>query len=452
MPRGAFLWPPGAVSALGLRAQSVDGVAGLPVVALELLAAQAVADLGTWVTAFPGADQAALASALRSAGVPLNAMGAMAGLAGAGPIGQAAAAGVAGSAGVAGPAGFSAGAAPELSFVAGAGPMAARADSGAREGASSPAGFVGTEAGSVEAITAAATAEAAAATAPIDDAAWSTVSPTMTPATLRARFEAVYIALARSPEGLSLSPSARAARAMAVVAGSDAGGLSPRARAAAVWSVMPQVFQGDLHMVAPSARGDAESPASAAPWIRPGQAGLAGLASRAGEALGSFVAPASAELATAGGRSQAPSLAERVDAPVYVDTARPEAGSSGASASGGSAASATARPGRTFSQFGGGEPEIPAWFEGAARKLLEDKSGAGGMTLAELVLVTAMPEKQIAASPKGAASHGGGHGASKAHGKHEDKTPDVAKLAAEVYAEVLKLIETARERSGDPYQ
>ena len=28
----------------------------------------------------------------------------------------------------------------------------------------------------------------------------------------------------------------------------------------------------------------------------------------------------------------------------------------------------------------------------------------------------------------------------------------VAKLAAEVYAEVLKLIETARERSGDPYQ
>ena len=38
------------------------------------------------------------------------------------------------------------------------------------------------------------------------------------------------------------------------------------------------------------------------------------------------------------------------------------------------------------------------------------------------------------------------------HGKHDDKKPDVAKLAQDVYAEVLKLIETARERSGDPYQ
>jgi ribosomal protein S25 len=87
--------------------------------------------------------------------------------------------------------------------------------------------------------------------------------------------------------------------------------------------------------------------------------------------------------------------------------------------------------------------------------MLEERSGSsGGMSLAELVLVTAVPQKQIAASAKSASasSHAGHahHGAGK--GKGEDKKPDVHKLAEEVYAEILKLIDTARERSGDPYQ
>jgi hypothetical protein len=113
------------------------------------------------------------------------------------------------------------------------------------------------------------------------------------------------------------------------------------------------------------------------------------------------------------------------------------------------------RPGRTFSQSGGGEPEIPAWFEAAARRMLDDRSPGAGMSLAELVLVTsaATPSKSIAAATRGASSSpaqsapmtsGGAAGGGP--------KPDVDKLALEVYEEVLRLIDIARERSGDPYQ
>jgi len=222
--------------------------------------------------------------------------------------------------------------------------------------------------------------------------------------------------------------------------------MSPRARAAAVWSVMPQVYQGDLDMVAPAARAEVGEGARGDEWAE-ARPGLSGLASRAGEALGSFVAPQDAELATAGGRRSEP-LADRASAPVYVDTsADPSRPAEQA------ARQAMARPGRAFSQVGGGEPEIPAWFEGAARKMLEERSGsAGSMTLAELVLVTAVPQKAIAASPRHASSHSGHAKHGKDSHKGEEKKPDVNKLAQEVYAEVLKLIDSARERSGDPYQ
>lgn len=434
MPRGAFLWPPGAVSALGLRAQGVDGVAGLPVVALELLAAQAVADLGTWVTAITGtslagADQTAVANALRAAGMlPPGAAPSFAGAA-------MAAAGLA-------PSFATGGAVPsELPMVAGTAPSSGEAGT---------AGTMQAGAAGAFATDAAIAAEASAAGAHVDDAGWSELSPAGTTApvaALRARFEAVYVALSRSAEGMSLSPSARAARAMAVVAGRDGSGLSPRARAAAVWSVMPQVYQGDLDLLAPPARGEGADARSADEWTE-ARPGLAALASRAGEALGSFVAPRGAELVTAGGR-QAEALAQRAAEPVYVQTA-PAAQSASADLQ---PQRQMARPGRTFSQVGGGEPEIPAWFEGAARKMLEERSGgSAGMSLAELVLVTAVPQKQIAASAKSAASHSGHAKHGHEHGKGEDKKPDVNKLAQDVYAEVLKLIDSARERSGDPYQ
>src|SRR5205814_998053 len=102
------------------------------------------------------------------------------------------------------------------------------------------------------------------------------------------------------------------------------------------------------------------------------------------------------ELATAasgGHEARGGRAAERAQPPVYVDT------SSGTPPAG--ASQAMARPGRTFSQVGGGEPEIPAWFESAARRMLDTASPGSGMSLAELVLVTATPSRAIAAATRG---------------------------------------------------
>src|SRR5262249_35216928 len=58
-PRGAFLWPPATVAALGMTAIGSDGQLSMSVAALELLAAQVVAEIGTY-TALAEANQAAL--------------------------------------------------------------------------------------------------------------------------------------------------------------------------------------------------------------------------------------------------------------------------------------------------------------------------------------------------------------------------------------------------------
>ena len=405
LPRGAFLWPAGAVAALGLRALSPDGAAGLPIAALELLAAQAVADLGTWVTAFPGLAQGADPALLAAYGMPAYA----------------------GAPGAYG--GAYAGAMPHIAQGA-AGPMSFATPGVAAAGspgAMSPTGMPwASEAESVEA-----------------DAVGASTAMAV-PATARSRFESVYVALARSTEGQSLSPAARAARAMALLASSTPG-MSTRDAAAASWSMLPSVYTGGLDMVSPGvAANDTEFSADARP-------GLAGLAARAGESIGSFVTPSAAEVATVGRRSDAAatpsasSSAARAAEPVYVETAARADRSSPFS---------SPRPGRTFTQYGGGEPEIPSWFESAAQRMFASSGDErGGMSLAQMVLVTAMPQQQVAAATRGSGSSGGTSAPGGGGGKQGavDK-PDVDKLAFEVFQEVLHLIDIARQRSGDPFQ
>ncbi|HEY6038606.1 MAG TPA: hypothetical protein VIV58_30195, partial [Kofleriaceae bacterium] len=75
-PRGAFMWPSATIAALGLSAAAPDGEQGMPVAALELLAAQSVAALGTYAalgfqpqvgeTAAAGSTTAAHAPAMTS--------------------------------------------------------------------------------------------------------------------------------------------------------------------------------------------------------------------------------------------------------------------------------------------------------------------------------------------------------------------------------------------------
>lgn len=399
LPRGAFLWPPGAVAALGLRALSPDGAAGLPVVALELLAAQAVAELGTLVTAYPGMARASDNAAAAAYGAPGSPAAAR----------------------------FADASMPLTSVV---------------QGPHGPTSMVSPMSAAASPLELARAAELAHA----EESAAQASAAMAVPSLARQRFESVYIALTRSAEGQSLSPAARAARAMSLVASSTPG-LSPREAAAATWSMLPDVYRGGLDMVAPhdarAERGGAADTIDARP-------GLGGLASRAGESLGSFVSPSMAEVrdvaapgAVASGSSSA---ASRAAAPVYVENApapsRPTPSPFSAP-----------RPGRAFGQFGGGEPEVPAWFESAAQRMFSSGDDRGGMNLAQMVLVTAMPQQQVAAATRGASPGGGGGSPAPGGGKHAPaEKPDVEQLAFEVYHEVLHLIDVARKRSGDPFQ
>jgi hypothetical protein len=275
------------------------------------------------------------------------------------------------------------------------------------------------------------------------------------PAPQRGRFEAIYQSLSRSPAGRSLSPSVRAARALAIAAAQDGAsgdGGSAHERARAAWSVMPAVYAGDgggaaapasargttspeLTLVAPSSPygDDGGRDGEAIDEMRPG---LSRLAARAGEAIGSFVRPSGPEVA------QASSGAARV--------------------SGGATDRGVAEPfvhelirtGRGFSRAGGGETEIPSWFEAAARKMLEQRGLGESLSVAELTLIASAPSRQVAASTRDA---GGGPAPAMASappgegGAAQGEAPNIEKIAADVYAEILKLIDIARERSGDPW-
>jgi hypothetical protein len=317
------------------------------------------------------------------------------------------------------------------------------------------------------------------------------------PASRRARFEALYVALGQSPSGIHWSPAARAARALALAGRGEDGPVTARQRAAAAWEVLPVVYGGDLgdaaaagaptpagadaaaggttsasasaaiaqamaSHVAPSwlsgprptattgARG-ARSRAGAGPGDREvvgadfgGAAdmtqvhvagpGLSGLASRAGEALGSYIAPASPPGAPPRERS---SDVTSVGAVLRPPTAEPE----------------YVQTGRSGGRYGGGEVEIPPWFEAAARKMLGERTSGDGISFAELTLVTAAPSSHIAASTRSAPSAAPAPSPATAAQQSSSAAPqiDVEKLANEVYRNILVLMDVARARNGDPY-
>ena len=337
-PRGAFLWPSATVAALGLNAPAPDGELSMSIAALELLAAQAVAEIGTYAAlgeAQPGAAAAA-----------------------------------AGEGGVAGS---------------------------------------GTISGTGE-------AEVLAA------------AVTMVPSSRRAKFEAMYVALGRGG-----SPAARAARAIAL-AGRGEEMISARERATLAWDVLPVVYaqEPEVEQLSTGAAAvrDARRRAEVREYVE-GRPGLGMLSARAGEALGSYVAPSAPAPASASTRER-----DRDGAVMRAPTAAQE----------------LVRTGRPAGRHGGGEVEIPPWFEAAARKMFEDKSSAEGVSLAELTLVTSAPSTQIAASTRAAPSAVPPTPAPNTQGATQQTTQiDIDKVANEVYRQILVLMEAARARNGEPY-
>jgi hypothetical protein len=265
----------------------------------------------------------------------------------------------------------------------------------------------------------------------------------------RGRFESVYLSLARSSAGQSLSPSVRAARALAIVAGMDAGAggaTSAQERARAAWTVMPVVFGGDARELPPdhplAGRLANDAPVRRTPdlsLVRGADdleqfaAPMSGLAARAGEAIGSYVQPTVREV---GGASSGAVRGEG-----RTERSFPEPG-----------VRDLVRTGRPFSRVGGGETEIPAWFESAARRMLEQRGLSETISVAELALVASAPSRQIAAATRGNDPSPAMTQAPPGEaGAAQGEKPDIDKLAGDVYTAVLDLIAVARQRSGDPW-
>jgi hypothetical protein len=381
-PRGAFLWPAATVGALGLTAPTPDGELQMPVAALELIAAQSVAELGT--------SARELDTSARELDTPARE-----------PARE-----------------LDTTTAPSTSAA-----IRSRDDAGEAR------------------IEADVVASAAA----------------LVPAARRSKFEALYVALARSTNERHASPAARAARAVAL-AGRGDDTITARERAAIAWDVLPAVYAAP-GMMPGTVRG-AEDTSSPEPLstgalaqraeqrraelreVLAGESrpGLAGLSMRAGEALGAYVAPASEPSApsAAASSSGTTSTSRQEGALLRAPTAAPELVQTG-----------SARP---AARAGGGEVEIPPWFEAAARRMFDQRGGADAMSATELTLVTSAPSAQIAASSR-APSSAVSPTAAPGSAASQQATPqiDIEKTANEVFAQVLVLIEAARARNGEPY-
>jgi trimeric autotransporter adhesin len=368
-PRGAFMWPPATVAALGLTAATPDGEQATSLAALELLAAHGVAELGTYA-----------------------ALG------------------------------------------------AARPDAAATSTSTSTS----------DVVSAAAAPATAAVAAPSDSDALAAAVAAV-PTARRAKLEAVFHALGQSSTTRSWSPAARAARALAL-AGRGDDTITAYERASIAWDVLPVVApaalatelasRGAIDELAPGASRSTGSAAQRATIALPeyieGRPGLAALSARAGEALGSYVAPAAAPSLPVSSSSR-----PREGAVLRAPTAAPELVRTGGTS-------------RSGGRFGGGEVEIPTWFEAAARRMFDERSSGGPsseLSLGELTLITAAPATQVAASSRalpGAAPSNPSVG-SQSEAATAQTAIDVEKVANEVYRQVLVLMDAARFRNGEPY-
>ena len=181
------------------------------------------------------------------------------------------------------------------------------------------------------------------------------------------------------------------------------------------------------------ATADGEVPAPVLQW----------LATSAGESLRSLVAP----LLDQPVHSEPAGMSEHRELIRPVPTAAPTLVNT----------SPRSAPRRKLSgaRAGGGEPEIPAWFESAARRMLDDRGDGDGISLAEMTLVNAAPARHVAASSESAASSapsGGGGGSGGGEGAGNQGEDEVESLAEEVYEEVLRMLQIAGARIGDPWR
>ena len=300
----------------------------------------------------------------------------------------------------------------------------------------------------------------------------------MLPPHLWSVFDAVYLSLGEETTASDvrpLAPAARAARALALASrarGPEDLPLSARARAAAAWAVLPVVMTGGAagsataaYTAGPAARrgsaaarreGGVDAPLLESAPARDGRAS----ASRAGTALATLVAP-SFFRGDERGDGYAPYAAERARAAVSTTFVETGSSSRPAPAPRPAPPPPPPRPAPAPAPAAAAAPsqaQFDAWFKDAAKKYFGEAPSSSGLTAAEMTLVTSAPRTQIAASPMSASrptqSTGG---AAPASTQHEGPAaagpgkPDIDKIAQDVYDQVLRMLDVARERNGDPW-
>jgi len=160
--------------------------------------------------------------------------------------------------------------------------------------------------------------------------------------------------------------------------------------------------------------------------------GLSGLSARAGEALGSYVSPSSAQPSTSASTRDSGAV-------MRAPTAAPE----------------LVQTGRSSGRYGGGEVEIPAWFEAAAKKMFAERgsssSVAEDISIAELTLIQSMPSSAVAASTRSMPSATPSPATEDSRVAKEEHKIDIEKVAHDVMDHVKTLMDSARARNGEPY-
>ncbi len=228
------------------------------------------------------------------------------------------------------------------------------------------------------------------------------------------QFSEVYAAIAQTPAGRSMSPSVRAARAMAVM--TQVASVPSDKKMEAVWAILPQVFAGDMPKVAPTEDSN---------FVQ----------GSAGEALRSFVAPPGVDYVSDDAHApltpvlRAPAVRHDYVKPIEAPAPK-------------QAAAHEKRIVRKQTLIEAGGPQIPKWFEAAAKAMFAKGKPAEEMSSVELTLIAG------AANDSGEPVQMAAKGADETHvaaapavtaSNNFDEAATVKKVVAKVFRELERL-------------
>ncbi len=239
-----------------------------------------------------------------------------------------------------------------------------------------------------------------------------------------AEVQEVYAALSRAPSGRTLTPTARAARSLAMARARSEHPVSAASRAAVAWAAFPQVLHGQSPEDTDTQRETDDS--------KRASDRRAFMATRAGASLQSLVAPM---------REEHPAYEETVRAFMSAADRAPSAAPELVRTAPSAPQSATAGANR--------RSQIPPWFEETARQMFQSVGSSDEISLAEMTLIHTAPATQVAASPRNVSQPAAPR---QPPGPTPESVPeDLDEIAEQCFSKLMEAMQIARWRNGDPW-